>query len=247
VLKHLAPLLDRAAPTAIGVPLGEVLSATDVTAADCLRPISNPFQAAGGLGVVRGNLAPRGAIIKRSAAKQELWLHEGPALVYENARDAVTRPLDPSFDCDDSSVLVVRGAGPVGGPGMPELGRIPIPMTLRLRGVTDMVCISDARISGTQKGATVLHATPESALGGPLAAVADGDVIKLDAVGGSLDVLIDDEEIARRLAALPPRRPAPSRGYERLFHDHVLQADEGCDFDFLRDPTLESIPLDTAS
>jgi dihydroxy-acid dehydratase len=238
VLKQLGGLIDADATTGFGDPWGAVLPGWTIRSSDCLRDVRKPFQAAGGIDVVRGNLAPRGAIIKRAAASESLWVHEGPALVYESAPDAMARQFDPRLTCDDNAVLVVRGAGPLGGPGMPELGLIPIPAALRARGITEIVCVTDARVSGTQKGATVLHATPESVLGGALAAVNNGDLIRLDARDGHLDLLIDDDELASRLAKVPTARPVPDRGYSRLYAEHVLQADEGCDFDFLRDAAV---------
>lgn len=234
VLWELRSLLDLSAPTAAGPSWDEMLPTVPRREAPCLRPMDDPFLPAGGISVVRGNLAPDGAIIKRAAAREDLWTHEGPAMVYEGAADATRRSFDPSTDCADDAVLVVRGAGPLGGPGMPELGQIPIPVSLRRRGVTDMVCLTDARVSGTQKGATVLHAAPESQLGGALSVVEDGDMIRLDAREGTIDLLLDDAEIDARLGRRVGTDSVPARGYERLFHLHVQQAPDGCDFDFLR-------------
>jgi dihydroxy-acid dehydratase len=240
VLRRLGRLINGDAPTVIGATIGEIAAACDDVLHNCMSTLESPFQAAGGIGVVRGNLAPRGAVIKRSAARRDLWQHTGPAVVYESAADAVNRAFSPDLTCSDDGVLVVRGAGPVGGPGMPELGQIPIPVSARRRGITEMVCVTDARVSGTQKGATVLHASPESTLGGALSVVADGDPIELDAIEGRIELLVEPDEIERRLARRVAVRTVPPRGYGRLYAEHVLQADEGCDFDFLRDERIRS-------
>jgi dihydroxy-acid dehydratase len=172
--------------------------------------------------------------MKISAAEAKLLQHEGRAVVFEDVHDLAARVDDPELGIEADSVMVLRNAGPVAVPGMPEWGHLPIPAKLLRKGVTDLLRISDARMSGTSYGAVVLHVTPESAVGGPLALVENGDRIRLDVAGRSLDLLVDDAELARRRAAW--RRPAPrdERGYRRLYEDHVLQADEGCDFDFLR-------------
>jgi len=190
------------------------------------------------MAVLRGNLAPRGAIVKQSAATPELLQHTGRAVVFDSLDDLAARIDSPELDVRADDVLVLRNAGPVGAPGMPEAGYLPIPKKLATEGVKDMVRISDARMSGTAFGAIVLHVTPEAALGGPLALVQGGDRIRLDVAGRRIDLLVDDAELARRrdsLAANGARgaAPAPERGYAALFHRSVLQADEGCDFDFL--------------
>jgi dihydroxy-acid dehydratase len=193
-----------------------------------------PIAAEGGIAVVRGSLAPDGALIKRSAATPELLSHRGSALVFEDIYDVAARIDDPSLDVTADSVLVLRNAGPKGGPGMPEWGQLPIPKKLLARGVTDMVRISDARMSGTAFGTVVLHVAPEAAAGGPLRAVQDGDPIVLDVDAQRLDLDIPAAEVARRLDQLGPPEPKYRRGYGALYLEHVLQANEGCDFDFLR-------------
>lgn len=189
------------------------------------------------MAVLRGNLAPRGAVIKHSAASETLLRHTGRAVVFESVEDMTLRVDDPELDVSADDVLVLRNAGPKGAPGMPEAGYLPIPRKLAREGVKDMVRISDARMSGTAFGTIVLHITPESAVGGPLALVRTGDMIRLDVAGRRIDLLVDDAELQRRRAALPASAPAPEwarRGYAHLFHETILQADEGCDFDFLR-------------
>lgn len=182
--------------------------------------------------VLSGSLAPRGAVLKRSAATPSLLRHTGPAVVFEGTQDLAARIDDPDLHVTGDSVLVLRQAGPVGGPGMPEAGAIPVPRALLAQGITDVVRVSDARMSGTAAGTVVLHVAPEAAVGGPLALVRDGDLIRLDVDAGILDLLVPDEELERRRTGWQPP-PPPSRGYARLHHDHVLQADQGCDFDFL--------------
>jgi len=187
------------------------------------------------MAVLRGNLAPRGAVIKHSAATPRLLQHTGRAVVFESIPDMAARIDDPALDVGPDDVLVLRNAGPKGAPGMPEAGYLPIPKKLGRQGVKDMVRISDARMSGTAFGTIVLHVSPESAVGGPLALVRSGDQVRLDVAGRRIDLLVDDEELARRQAQLvPPVRPDwARRGYAHLFYDTVLQADEGCDFDFM--------------
>jgi dihydroxy-acid dehydratase len=188
--------------------------------------------------VLHGNLAPRGAVIKQSAASPQLMTHKGRAVVFDSVQDMAERIDDPALDVKADDVLVLRNAGPVGAPGMPEAGYLPIPKKLAQQGVKDMVRISDARMSGTAFGTIVLHMTPESAVGGPLALVRSGDVISLDVPGRRIELLVDDAELARRRTANGSAvsngaAPVPDRGYAALFHRSVLQADEGCDFDFL--------------
>ena len=184
--------------------------------------------------MVRGSLAPSGALVKRSAASPRLLRHRGPALVFEDVYDVAARIDDPALDVTPETVLVLRNSGPKGGPGMPEWGQIPIPSKLLAAGVTDMVRVSDARMSGTAFGTVVLHVAPESAAGGPLRALQDGDPIELDVDAGRIDVDVPGDELAARLERLGPAEPRYRRGYGAMFLDHVLQADEGCDFDFLR-------------
>jgi dihydroxy-acid dehydratase len=187
--------------------------------------------------VLFGNLCPDGAVLKQSAASPDLLSHRGRAVVFEDHADLHRRIDDPDLAVDERSVLVLKHAGPKGAPGMPEWGAAPIPSRLLRQGVRDMVRISDARMSGTSYGTVVLHVAPESAVGGPLALVADGDEIELDVPGRRLTLRVGEDELRRRRAAWRPRPPHFTRGYGRLFLDHVLQANEGCDFDFLRGRT----------
>ena len=184
--------------------------------------------------VLNGNLAPRGAVIKQSAASPDLLKHTGRAVVFENNEDLIARLDDPNLDVDESCVLVLKNAGPKGAPGMPEWGHLPIPAKLLKAGVKDMVRLSDARISGTSFGTIVVHITPEAAVGGPLAIVKSGDRIELNVPERRLELLIPEAEMKKRLADWRPAEPHYRRGYGKLFLDHILQADEGCDFDFLR-------------
>jgi dihydroxy-acid dehydratase len=200
---------------------------------DVIRPLSNPLLSEGGLAILRGSLAPDGAVIKHSAASPSLLSHTGPAVVFEDYDDMNARLDDPDLDVTPDSVLVLRNAGPLGGPGMPEWGMLPIPKKLLRAGVDDMVRISDARMSGTAYGTCVLHVAPESFVGGPLALVRSGDLISLDVEARRLDLQVSEVELAARRAAWSPRPRPASRGYEKLFADHVTQANEGCDFDFL--------------
>ncbi|MFF6783882.1 dihydroxy-acid dehydratase [Streptomyces sp. NPDC012510] len=194
---------------------------------------SVPLASRGGLVVLHGNLAPRGAVLKVAGAHDErLQRHRGRAVVFEGLADLNARIDDPDLPADADSVLVLRGMGVIGAPGMPEVGHIPVPAKLRGAGVRDMLRISDARMSGTATGTVVLHVTPEAAVGGPLGLVRDGDEIELDVAAGTIRVVLSPEELARRRSAVPP--PQPPRGYAWLHHQHALQADQGCDFDFLR-------------
>ncbi|MDQ2929119.1 MAG: dihydroxy-acid dehydratase, partial [Pseudomonadota bacterium] len=239
LMHELRDLLDLDAATVEGTSLHERLDSVDVdTAQDVIRPRANPIHAGGSMAVLRGNLAPRGAILKQSAATPKLLQHEGRALVFDSLEDLAARIDSPELDVSADDVLVLRNAGPIGAPGMPEAGYLPIPKKLAAQGVKDMVRLSDARMSGTAFGTIVLHMTPEAALGGPLALVRSGDRIRLDAQARKIDLLVDDAELAVRRAAfeLDGSRGAaatPDRGYAALFHRSVLQADEGCDFDFL--------------
>ena len=213
--------------------VSENLAGAEVFDDDVIRPLSNPLLAEGGLAILRGSLAPDGAVIKHSAASSSLLTHTGPAVVFEDYDDMNARLDDPELDVTPDSVLVLRNAGPLGGPGMPEWGMLPIPKKLLRAGVDDMVRISDARMSGTAYGTCVLHVAPESFVGGPLALVQSGDQIALDVSSRSLDLLVDPSELAARRASWTPRPRPASRGYEQLFSEHVTQANEGCDFDFL--------------
>ncbi len=235
VLRELRPLLHLDALTVTGRTLGAELDAAGPSfPQDVVRARANPIYAEGGLAFLRGNLAPGGAFIKQSAATPALLEHEGRAVVFENAADLASRIDDPALDVTANDVLVLKSIGPRGAPGMPEAGYLPIPKKLAAQGVKDMVRISDGRMSGTATGTIVLHVTPESALGGPLAAARTGDRIRLSVARRSIELLVPAAEIARRLAAHLSPPPTAARGYAKLFQDHVTQADLGCDFDFLR-------------
>jgi dihydroxy-acid dehydratase len=234
LLRELAPLLNGDVLTVTGGTLAEGFAGAEVLDRDVIAPLDAPLAAVGGVAVVRGSLAPDGALIKRSAASPELLSHRGPAVVFEDVYDLAARIDDPALDVSPDSVLVLRNAGPKGGPGMPEWGQLPVPKKLLQRGVTDLVRVSDARMSGTAFGTVVLHAAPEAAVGGPLRAVRDGDPIVLDVDAQRLDLDVPLREVERRLAELGPAEPKYRRGYGALYLEHVLQANEGCDFDFLR-------------
>jgi dihydroxy-acid dehydratase len=234
LLAQLGELIELDARTVTGATLREVVAnAENVPGQDVIRSRDNPIRGEGGLAVLTGNLAPRGAVIKHSAASPQLLQHTGRALVFDTVEDMARRIDDPDLEVAADDVLVLRNAGPKGAPGMPEAGYLPIPLKLARAGVKDMVRISDARMSGTAFGTIVLHITPESAKGGPLALVETGDRIRLDVAARRIDLLVDDAELSRRRAALSPSEARPPRGYAQLFHDTILQADEGCDFDFL--------------
>ncbi|MFL5260895.1 MAG: IlvD/Edd family dehydratase [Anaeromyxobacteraceae bacterium] len=236
LLREIADLLETDAVTVGGGTLADAIAAAeDVPGQDVIRPRSNPISAEGALAVLRGNLAPRGAVIKQSAASRKLMQHTGRAVVFEDTADLARRVDDPALDVTADDVLVLRNTGPKGAPGMPEAGYLPIPKKLLRQGVKDMVRISDARMSGTAFGTIVLHVTPESAVGGPLGLVRDGDRIRLDVPERRLELLVPEAELAARAASAVPRE-APreqGRGYAWLFQQHVTQADQGCDFDFL--------------
>jgi dihydroxy-acid dehydratase len=199
-----------------------------------VRPLAKPLYPQGGIAVLRGNLCPGGAIIKQSAADARLMKHEGRAVVFENAEDLARRLDSPDLDVKADDILVLKNIGPKGAPGMPEAGYLPIPKKLAKAGVKDMVRISDGRMSGTAAGTIVLHVTPESAIGGPLAWVRSGDRIRLDVGARELTLLVNDAEMEKRRAANPVAEPRAQRGYLKLFLDNVTQADKGVDFEFLR-------------
>jgi dihydroxy-acid dehydratase len=246
VLKVLAPLLHLDIPTVTGRTLREVLDAVPPLGAwqEVIAPLDRPFAAQGGLVILRGSLAPDGAVLKVSAASPGLLRHRGPACVFRDLEDLAARIDAPDLPVTPESVLVLQHAGPVGGPGMPEVGSLPIPKKLLAAGVRDMVRISDARMSGTAGGTVVLHVAPEAAVGGPLGLARDGDEVLLDADARRLDLLVPEDELARRRAAWRPPAPPPERGYRRLFAERVLQAPRGCDFDFLvaRPPRGAPVP-----
>src|SRR5215210_7415819 len=233
LLAELGDLIHGSTRNANGHTLAENVAAAKVFNDDVIRPRSAPLVASDGLVVLTGNLAPRGAVMKPPAAERALLQHTGRAVVFRNYDDMAARIDDPDLDVDASCVLVLQNAGPVGAPGMPEWGQLPIPKKLLAEGVRDMVRISDARMSGTSYGACVLHVTPESYVGGPLALVQHGDIIELDVEARKLEVKVSDAELARRKAAWVPPPPRYQRGYGAMFSAHIGQADEGCDFDFL--------------
>jgi dihydroxy-acid dehydratase len=242
LLRELKPLLALDAMTVTGRTLGEEIERAGAPfQQDVIRPLSNPIYPQGGIAYLQGNLAPGGAIIKQSAASPALMEHEGRAVVFENLEDMALRIDDLNLDVLADDVLVLKNIGPLGGPGMPEAGYLPIPKKLALQGVKDMVRISDGRMSGTAFGTIVLHVMPESALGGPLACVQNGDRIRLSVEKREISLLIDDAEMARRMAAMSLTRPSAPRGYRKLFLQSVTQADQGVDFDFLQaNPNPES-------
>ena len=232
LLATLGTHLRPEARTVNGQTLGANVAGAQVFNDDVIRPLANPLVAGDSLAVVRGNLAPDGAVIKPPAAEARLHRHAGKAVVFADYNDMAARIDDPALPVDESSVIVLKHAGPLGA-GMPEWGQLPIPKKLLEKGVRDMVRISDARMSGTSYGACVLHVAPESFVGGPLAFVRDGDVIELDVPARKLTLQVSDAELARRKAAWRPPAPRYGRGYGRVFASHVTQANEGCDFDFL--------------
>jgi dihydroxy-acid dehydratase len=236
LMTEIADLFDLDAASVTGGTLRDAIAAAeDVPGQTVIRSREHPVNARGAMRVLRGNLAPRGAVIKQSAASPRLMQHTGRAVVFDSVEDMTARIDEPGLEVTADDVLVLRNAGPRGAPGMPEAGYLPIPRKLGKHGVKDMVRISDARMSGTAFGTIVLHITPESAAGGPLALVRTGDRIRLDVAGRKIDLLVDDAELARRRDALAPFVPpvGSDRGYARLFQQSVLQADEGCDFDFM--------------
>ena len=237
MLREIAPLLDLSCMTVTGKSLGENLDAAPSSfKQDVIRPFANPIYSGGAMAVLRGNLAPGGALIKQAAANQALLQHTGRAVVFKSLADLAARIDSPDLDVTADDILVMQNAGPKGAPGMPEAGYIPIPKKLLQQGVKDMVRISDARMSGTAFGTIVLHISPESAIGGPLGLVRDGDRITLDTAGRQINLLVDDK-------ALPA---APSgegrRGYERLYFETVTQAEQGCDFNFSIPKITRTIP-----
>jgi len=240
VLRQLLPLLHGDTLTVTGKTLAENVADAPLRGPDVIRTLDAPLDPEGGLAVLRGNLAPDGAVIKHAAATPRLLRHRGRAVVFTGMDDLRARIDAPDLDVTPDDVLVLQGVGPVGGPGMPEVGNFPIPGRLLKGGIRDMVRISDARMSGTAFGTIVLHVAPESAVGGPLALVRDGDEISLDVEARSLILHVDEAELDRRRAAWSPPTPAFGRGYGRLYIENVNQAPHGCDFDFLRgsDPVV---------
>lgn len=243
VLWELLPLLHGDAPTVTGKTLAENVAGAEVANREVIRPLGDPLQPEGGLAVLTGNLAPDGAVIKHAAASRHLLRHRGRAVVFRDLDDLHARIDRDDLDVTPDDVLVLRNVGPVGGPGMPEVGNFPIPGKLLRQGVRDMVRISDARMSGTAFGTIVLHVAPESAVGGPLALVQNGDEIELDVPARRLTLMVREEELTRRRKAWQAPDSSSERGYLKLYREHVNQAPDGCDFDFLRggDPVHASL------
>ena len=233
LLNAFAAQLDLSCRTITGKTLGEDIAGAQIYNADVIRTLDNPVLESGGLAILHGNLAPTGAVIKASAAEPRLLKHAGRAIVFDSFNEMNARIDDPALDVDADSVLVLRNAGPKGAPGMPEWGNLPIPQKLLKAGIRDMVRVSDARMSGTSYGACVLHVSPESFVGGPLALVKEGDIIELDVPERRLNMRVNDDELGRRRAAWRPKEGIYPRGYGKLYMQHITQADQGCDFDFL--------------
>jgi len=234
LMKEILPLLHARALTATGKTVAENLAQAACFNREVIKALDEPLRPEGGTAILRGNLSPAGAVIKQSAISPHFAKHRGRAVVFENNLDLINRIDGPKLAVDESSVLVLKGAGPKGAPGMPEWGHLPIPARLLKAGVRDMVRLSDARISGTSYGTMVVHVAPESAAGGPLAVVKNGDWIELDVPERRLDLKVSNAEMKKRLKTWRPPEPHYVRGYGRMFLDHILQANEGCDFDFLR-------------
>jgi dihydroxy-acid dehydratase len=246
VLRELRPMLHLDCMTVTGRTLGEEIDAAPPAwTQTVVQPINRPIHSGGAMAVLRGNLAPDGALIKQAAATPALLQHTGRAVVFENLFDLADRIDAPDLDVRPEDILVLRNAGPKGAPGMPEAGYLPIPRKLAREGVKDMVRLSDARMSGTAFGTIVLHVTPEAAAGGTLALVHTGDRIKLDTEGRRLELLVDDAELSERRRSWngPQVREEDARGYRKLYLDTVNQATEGCDFDFLTVPVRAAAPV----
>jgi dihydroxy-acid dehydratase len=233
LLKEIDTLLNLECLTVSGATLGADIQPASRSNPEVIRSLDNPVSAKGGTAILYGNLAPNGAVIKPTAAEPRLLKHCGPAVVFRNYEDMSRRIDADDLAVDEHSVLVLQNAGPLGGPGMPEWGMLPIPKKLLIKGVRDMVRISDARMSGTAYGACVLHVAPESFVGGPLALVRDGDLIELDVANRKLDLRVGEDELSRRRSEWQPLPPRYQRGFGALYAAHVTQADQGCDFDFL--------------
>jgi dihydroxyacid dehydratase/phosphogluconate dehydratase len=236
--------LDDDALTVNGRTMGENVKDAPVWNTEVIRDYQNPIVASGGLAVLRGNLCPNGAVLKPSAATPALMKHRGRAVVFEDIEQYKARIDDPNLDIDENSVMVLKNCGPKGYPGMPEVGNMGLPPKLLARGITDMVRISDARMSGTAYGTVVLHVSPEAATGGPLALVREGDWIELDVEARRLHLDVDDAELVKRRAEWVAPEPAFKSGYQSLYVKHVLQADEGADFDFLLGCRGHAVPRD---
>jgi L-arabonate dehydrase len=244
VMKEISKHLHLDAMTANGRTIGENIADAQNFNTEVIQPLDRPFKEKAGIAVLRGNLAPRGAVIKPSAATPELMVHKGRAVVFENIEDFHKRIDDENLDIDENCVMVLKNCGPKGYPGMAEVGNMPLPPKVLRKGITDMVRISDARMSGTAYGTVVLHTAPEAAAGGPLAVVRNGDIIELDVPKRRIQLHISDEELARRLAEWKAPEPPLKSGYWKLYVDHVLQADEGVDLDFLVGKRGAFVPRD---
>ena len=245
VLRELGGLINRDALTVSGRTIGENVADAPCYNRDVIRPLDSPLRADSGIAVLRGNLCPDGAVIKPSAATPELMHHTGRAVVFEDIDDFHAKIDDENLEVDKNSVLVLKNCGPQGYPGMPEVGNMPLPPKILRSGVTDMVRISDARMSGTAYGTVVLHTAPEAAVGGVLALVKNGDLIELDVDARKLNLHVSDEELARRRAEWRPSAPHQARGYVKLYVDHVLQANRGADLDFLAGSSGAPIPRES--
>ncbi len=229
--------------TVTGRTIGQNIEGRVALDAGVIRPLTDPVSTRAALAVLSGNLAPQGAVIKASAANPKFFKHRGPALVFDGPAQMMQAVADPQLEVDENTVLVLRNAGPVGAPGMPEWGSLPIPKKLLARGVRDMLRLSDARMSGTHYGTCVLHISPESAIGGPLALVQTGDIVELDVEERRLTLKVDDAELARRRVAWRAPEQPFTRGFTRLYQEHVTQAHEGCDFDFLQGTAATPEPV----
>ena len=247
VMRELIPHYDSSAITVTGKPFVETLAEAEIYDSDVIHELANPLQEKAGIVVLYGNLAPLGAVIKPSAATPELLHHKGPALVFDGVEDFHARIDDPNLNVDKNTVLILRGCGPKGYPGMPEVANLILPQKLLEKGVTDMVRICDGRMSGTAYGTVILHVAPEAAAGGPLGLVKDGDIIELDVTKRSLNIDITAEELALRKPSdfMISTFAKPVRGWERLYIDHVMQADRGADFDFLFGASGSSVPRES--
>jgi L-arabonate dehydrase len=245
VLRELGPLIHRDALVVTGKTMGEHIKDAPCYNREVIRTMHNPLRQEGGIAVVRGNLAPSGAVVKPSAATPALMKHRGRAVVFSSIEDFHARIDDPALEIDASSVMVLQYCGPRGYPGMPEVGNMPLPPKLLKQGITDLVRISDARMSGTAYGTVVLHVAPEAAVGGTLALVRNGDWIELDVAARRLHLDVPEAELARRRAAWKPPAPPSDRGYYRLYTEHVLQADQGADFDFLVGKSGAAVPRES--
>jgi dihydroxy-acid dehydratase len=244
VMKEIAQHLHRDIVTSTGQSVWDNIKDAENYNPQVIQPLSQPFKDKAGICVLRGNLAPNGAIIKPSAATPELLVHKGRAVVFESADDFHKRIDDEALDIDEHCIMVLKNCGPKGYPGMAEAGNMPLPPKVLRKGITDMVRVSDARMSGTAYGTVVLHTAPEAAAGGPLALVQDGDIVELDVPKRLLHLHVSDEELARRRALWTPPKPALESGYWKLYIDNVLQADQGADLGFLRGKRGSFVPRD---